>query len=425
MCDADCSGGLEFDISGSDNDISSEINLDECSEITTDSSLIDGFEDLPFPDTSENIDTDADISESYPLLDSLNDPACEGPVNEDLIDSDYHLDDTDNSLSEVNSDMFSEMNDISTENINQTDEGIKVLTLKPDSQINETNETSEEEYLENMHRELTEVLGIPEGPELDLIMQNEQKGWEEIHGTKEDISETVPEHGDQEFIGESEDIIQNEYSDLSSDDVTDEVVEDDSGDYFDETNTENTESYDSETQEIEIDYDEIYGGYSQDYLSQGFSDINIYADQERLDNSLESFQQETWDTMTLDEQKQSMDNLSDYIVDAIGFENPPSIEYYNNPVDGDYGGYDSSTNTLSINEYMLGDSQEAADTVAHELWHAHQRELANNPQCERDYQYQFNFENYIPAELGQDAYQNQLIEAEARAFAEQFKDYNC
>lgn len=45
-----------------------------------------------------------------------------------------------------------------------------------------------------------------------------------------------------------------------------------------------------------------------------------------------------------------------------------------------------------------------------------------NPRCARDYQYQYNFENYIPPELGQEAYENQLVEAEARAFAAQFKD---
>ena len=81
-----------------------------------------------------------------------------------------------------------------------------------------------------------------------------------------------------------------------------------------------------------------------------------------------------------------------------------------------------STNTLHINEYMLYNSDEAADTIAHELWHAHQYECAINPQNARDYQYQYNFENYIPPELGQDAYEAQLVEAEARAFAAQFKD---
>ena len=76
---------------------------------------------------------------------------------------------------------------------------------------------------------------------------------------------------------------------------------------------------------------------------------------------------------------------------------------------------------MSINEYMLYNNSEAADTVAHELWHAHQHECADHPSSARDYQYQYNFENYIRPEMGHEAYENQLIEAEARAFAAQFK----
>ena len=143
---------------------------------------------------------------------------------------------------------------------------------------------------------------------------------------------------------------------------------------------------------------------------------------EVLDESLQNFAESNWEGLTLDEQKDSMSTLANYVVDVIGFDNPPTIEYYNNAQLGDFGGYDSSTNTLQVNEYMLYNSSEAADTIAHELWHAHQHECAMNPQCARDYQYQYNFENYIPPTLGQEAYESQLVEAEARAFAAQFKD---
>ena len=71
---------------------------------------------------------------------------------------------------------------------------------------------------------------------------------------------------------------------------------------------------------------------------------------------------------------------------------------------------------------MLYNSKEAADTVAHELWHAHQQECALNPKNPRDYQYQYNFDNYISPEYGFEQYQNQLVEAEARSFAAQFRN---
>ena len=176
-----------------------------------------------------------------------------------------------------------------------------------------------------------------------------------------------------------------------------------------------------ETQEIEINYDEIYEGISQESLEQGFEDVDIYGDVERLDASLVNFEASNWENLSIDDQKQSMNDLAEYVEEIIGFDNPPRIEYYNNPREGDYGGYNSRTNTLSINEYMLYNNSEAADTVAHELWHAHQHECADHPSSARDYQYQYNFENYIRPEMGHEAYENQLIEAEARAFAAQFK----
>ena len=172
----------------------------------------------------------------------------------------------------------------------------------------------------------------------------------------------------------------------------------------------------------DIDYDSIYEEISSDALAEGFKDVNIDSDSERLNSSLSNFESDTWADMSLDEQKESMQSLADYVSDVTGIENPPKIEYYNNEQEGDYGGYNPETNTLQVNEYMLYNSDEAADTIAHELWHCHQHERAMNPQSALDYQYQHNFENYISPDLDQQAYEDQLVEAEARAFANQFKD---
>ena len=168
----------------------------------------------------------------------------------------------------------------------------------------------------------------------------------------------------------------------------------------------------------EIDYEAVYSGLD----SYDFDGVDVSTDMERLDPSLESFQSGTWENLSVDDQKAAMSDLADYVKDVIGFENPPDIVYYNNPVDGDYGGYSPGTNTLSVNEYMLYDNNEAADTIAHELWHAYQHERAMNPQSAKDYQYQYGFDNYIRPDDDFTAYQDQLVEAEARAFAQQFKD---
>lgn len=168
----------------------------------------------------------------------------------------------------------------------------------------------------------------------------------------------------------------------------------------------------------EIDYDAVYSGLDE----YDFDGIDYSIDTERLDASLDNFESDTWEQLSVDEQKNAMSDLADYVEEVIGFDNPPEIVYYNNPVEGDYGGYSPSTNTLEVNEYMLYNNEEAADTVAHELWHAYQHQRALNPQSAKDYQYQYGFDNYIRPEDDFSGYQDQLVEAEARAFAQQFKD---
>ena len=156
--------------------------------------------------------------------------------------------------------------------------------------------------------------------------------------------------------------------------------------------------------------------------SYDFQGIDYLEDSERLDESLVNFTSEKWENMGLNEQKESIDDLARYIIDVTGLENPPSIEYYNNPEEGDYGGYSEKNNTLFINEYMLHQNDEAADTVAHELWHAFQHQRAKNPNTRLDMMYSENFNDYIKPKDDMVGYQSQLIESEARAFAEQIKE---
>jgi soluble cytochrome b562 len=166
-----------------------------------------------------------------------------------------------------------------------------------------------------------------------------------------------------------------------------------------------------------IDYDEVFEGLD----SYDFDGKDFNQDTEWLSTVLDGFQEDNWSNMDLPSQKEQILEMLDYASNVIGLEKPPDIEYYCEATPWDYGGYSPETNTLQINEYMLKDSNEAADTVAHELWHAYQHERASNPKSPKDFQYQFGFENYINPFDDFDAYQNQLVEAEARAFADQFK----
>lgn len=237
-------------------------------------------------------------------------------------------------------------------------------------------------------------------------------------------------NSDVESCSDSDDFRQDDYDSLYENDVSDQ--------YFDETyeGEDYTDELCDVNQEAQADTSSEDGQGLQDGLfdevtededlspdadGHDFNGIAFDEDSERLDAILGDFSDESWEGLSADDRRESIDDMAGYVTDVIGLENPPAIEYYNNPVEGDYGGYSPSTNTLSINEYMLGDGEEAADTVAHELWHAYQYEHANNPSSPKDYEYQYGFENYISADVDFEGYQDQLVESEARAFAEQFK----
>ena len=400
------------------------------------------------------IDNTDDIEQLYELRDSL----VNGDVAENTLSEDFEsLEESENvspegettevdwdqlTLNELSDETpYSEPDVVVTENEvqelieNETDtDRLQALrdSLQSGEIAVETDETADDDSPKVLTREIT--------PE--IIESRERDTAETLENYRDNLREYgVSEEQIDEFVEQEREKINAEYESLDRGDTSSNI-------YYQPTDWEEVaaslsfgqgepiseevsneleieqeaEQSNAELQELNINYDEIYEGIQQEALEESFADIQIDADPERLDNSLENFNESTWENLTLDEQKGSMETLADYVVDVIGFENPPKIEYYNNVQEGDFGGYDSSTNTLHINEYMLYNSDEAADTIAHELWHAHQYECAINPQNARDYQYQYNFENYIPPELGQDAYEAQLVEAEARAFAAQFKD---
>jgi len=169
-------------------------------------------------------------------------------------------------------------------------------------------------------------------------------------------------------------------------------------------------------QEVPIDYEMVFEGLDE----YDFDGKDINQDVTQLNGLLDGFQENNWSEMDLPGQKEQITGLFEYVNCVLGLENPPNIEYYQGEK-GEYGGYNPCTNILTINENMLHEADEAADTVAHELWHAYQHERASSPRSPKDFQYQYGFDNYIRPGDDFDAYQSQLVEAEARAFADQFK----
>ena len=302
-----------------------------------------------------------------------------------------------------------------------------------ENEIQEYEDFSEEEYIEDkpktLVREITPEILESRNADTEEVLDNYRENLRE-YGVDEDAIE--------QFVSQERDKINAEYQSLDRGDLDSnqyEVPTDWEGVAADlkgegieglriKENAESTDTIIEPIEPLEIDYDEVFEGLD----SYDFDGVDYLQDVERLDSSLGAFQPERWQELDLEQQKEVMIELAEYVQEVTGLENPPAIEFYNNPVDGDYGGYMANTNTLSINEHMLYDSNEAADTIAHELWHAYQHERAMNPQSAKDYQYQYNFEHYISPKrdmfgrfVNFTEYQDQLIEAEARAFAEQFK----
>jgi len=161
-----------------------------------------------------------------------------------------------------------------------------------------------------------------------------------------------------------------------------------------------------------------YGG---DLAGDAGVDLND-AGTERLDSVLENFQGDKWNDLSLEGQKQAITDLADHVAVDTGNKNPPEIIFSGDMPDGTYGGYNPATNTIEINENMLDDSAEAADTITHEMWHAYQEQAANDPNNPRAQEYQEGFDNYISPEYDFEGYENQMVEAEAREYAQGFKD---
>ena len=413
MCDIDLNSNVD-DCSDVGSDYESDMDSDSVFEglDSVDDASYESFDEVS--DISSDFDNASDSDVDLDSLDSVDDANLETIDIENENDYAESVDELEEFESLRDDEDFSQDSLMSGEVAVETDETVEddspmALTREITPEIIENRERYTEETLENYRDNLQEY-GVAEEQIDEFIEQEREKinaEYESLdHG--DTSSNIYYQPTDWEEVANSLSAGQNEQ--LNDDDINSLAAE------------QSTEQTNAELQELDINYDEIYEGIQQEALEESFADMNIDADPERLDNSLENFNMSTWENLTMDEQKGSMETLADYVVDVIGFKNPPQIEYYNNEQEGDFGGYDSSTNTLHINEYMLYNSDEAADTIAHELWHAHQYECAVNPQNPRDYQYQYNLENYIPPALGQEAYEAQLVEAEARAFAAQFKD---
>lgn len=164
---------------------------------------------------------------------------------------------------------------------------------------------------------------------------------------------------------------------------------------------------------------EIFGRSENEF------DFNFEVDNE-IQTVLHRFAPTKWEKMSGEEKETTISELVAVIGRKLGLDENPTVHYYDGQ-NGSYGAYLPEKNCIEINRGTLFDAKEVVDTVAHEMRHAYQYQRAMCCETMQDKLYLLNFENYIsPIPLSDGKYllftdyQDQLVEAEARAFANLF-----
>lgn len=188
-------------------------------------------------------------------------------------------------------------------------------------------------------------------------------------------------------------------------------------DNISETTSDNNEGGFSSEEQSDVSLE------SDNILAENEENIDYFSDRERATDILSNFTDDNWEQLSLDDKKHVLNQLADYNADVLGIKDKPRIEYYVSDDPSDFGGYSESDNTIYVNEWKLDDPAETADTISHEYRHCYQHERAMNPLTEQDHLFRENFDDYIPASRDFEAYQEQIVESDAREYAQRFKVY--
>lgn len=170
--------------------------------------------------------------------------------------------------------------------------------------------------------------------------------------------------------------------------------------------------------ELDIQND-VYGRAEEEFEF----DFDIRS--KEIQEALASFKTPIWESLTMEEKEDSCKELSQKIADRLGIDNKPEVEFYEADPH-DCGAFDPDRNCIRINRNNFDSPQEIVDTIAHETRHAYQYQRAVSPETYIDLLYAYNFTHYIVPYADENGYvnfmdyQDQLIEAEARAFANLF-----
>ena len=138
---------------------------------------------------------------------------------------------------------------------------------------------------------------------------------------------------------------------------------------------------------------------------------------------LDKFREEKWNTLSDEERIDVIEEFKQVIGEKLELRDIPNIVFFEAEPE-DCGYYDFESNTIGINSCELNNPIALLNTISHEMRHAFQYDKSNHPENDKEKMYRLNFEFYISPVFTEDGecvnfleYQDQFIEAEARAFA--------
>lgn len=172
------------------------------------------------------------------------------------------------------------------------------------------------------------------------------------------------------------------------------------------------------------DWKRIYEEVSGRPVQESFSEYDLTQAPDELQEIAACFYQKDWIDLNLKDKRACLEKYASYLAQVLGLKEIPALVFDSDAKAGQMGTADMRLAVLHVNQKILYDPELVIDTIAHEMWHIHQRERMQSPETLRDYAYIYNEqpENYLRAEEDFDQYGSQLVEKEARAFAEACRD---
>lgn len=189
-------------------------------------------------------------------------------------------------------------------------------------------------------------------------------------------------------------------------------------DYWDTLFSGNEHTETKEISEEDI-WNEIFGRDEDEFQFDFDIDKGLQSVLERLDSS-------EWSNFTDDEKIDVIDQFVGMLADRLDIKDIPDVVFFEGAPTS-LGAFSPADNCVKINADLLNHPQVLKEVIPHEMRHAYQHQRADIQETWMDLLYFINFDNYIsPVRLSDSTclyftdYQGQLVEAEARAFANLF-----